>query len=200
MEKSKLRISMLSERRSMRRGEVERAGNEIQRKIIESGIFATSKRIASYIPIGNEDATSEIHRAAYAEKKLVAAPFSDPSQCSYYFVPLELETELESGPDGVLQPVEAGAVDISEIDLVIVPGVAFSRRGERLGRGGAVYDRLLDATGATKIGLCYGFQIRADIPREPHDQSVDWIATEDEFFKVENEMKSTETKTRKLKG
>lgn len=185
MEKSELRTYMLSKRRAMSSIEVERAGIEIQRRVIESDMFAVAKHIASYIPIGNEVATSAIHQAAYAEEKIVVVPFIEQPPGEYCFAKLESESALQRGGDGALQPVGTEHADISSIDIMLVPGVAFSRAGARLGRGGAVYDSLLSSASAVKVGVCYGFQIEADIPCEPHDQSVDWIATEDEFFKVE---------------
>jgi 5-formyltetrahydrofolate cyclo-ligase len=66
------------------------------------------------------------------------------------------------------------------IDLVLVPGVAFSSRGERLGRGGGFYDRFLAMPGlrAKKVGVCFDLQIREELPTEAHDRAVDLVVTE----------------------
>jgi 5-formyltetrahydrofolate cyclo-ligase len=66
----------------------------------------------------------------------------------------------------------------TEIDFVVVPGVAFTRNGERLGRGGGYYDRLLTATTrAFKTGVCFDFQVLPQLPSEPHDIAVDRVLT-----------------------
>jgi 5-formyltetrahydrofolate cyclo-ligase len=66
------------------------------------------------------------------------------------------------------------------IDLFLVPGLAFTARGARLGRGGGYYDRLLPRRGpqSTAVGLCFALQVVEDMPREPHDQHVDAVITE----------------------
>lgn len=58
---------------------------------------------------------------------------------------------------------------------MVVPAVAYDRRGNRLGRGKGFYDRLLGSTRATKIGVAYEFQIVDEIPTEPHDVPMDII-------------------------
>jgi len=67
-----------------------------------------------------------------------------------------------------------------EIALILVPGLAFTRDGRRLGHGGGYYDRLLaqHRPHAIALGTCFDLQIVADIPCEPHDQRVDALVTE----------------------
>lgn len=67
-----------------------------------------------------------------------------------------------------------------QVDLFLVPGLAFTPRGVRLGRGAGFYDRLLPRRGPQRIalGICFARQIAADLPREPHDQTVDGVITE----------------------
>jgi 5-formyltetrahydrofolate cyclo-ligase len=90
--------------------------------------------------------------------------------------------ELLPGAFGVREPAPnlAHAVSPDEIDLILVPGVAFTADGARLGRGGGYYDRLLASLQGhiCKIGVCFDLQILAQLPIEPHDQHVDFLATE----------------------
>jgi 5-formyltetrahydrofolate cyclo-ligase len=75
---------------------------------------------------------------------------------------------------------QAHLVTPAEIKLMIVPGLAFTRDGHRLGRGGGFYDRylaLLPST-AVKIGVCFSVQIVPSLPAEPHDQHMNAIITE----------------------
>ena len=81
------------------------------------------------------------------------------------------ENDLRRGPMGIREPVEADIAAPEDVDLWIVPGLAFTRDGKRLGYGGGWYDRLMAgaAPGAARIAVAYGFQIVEDLPAEPHD-------------------------------
>ena len=90
--------------------------------------------------------------------------------------------DLRPGPWELREPFAdpALAIDPGSIDLILVPGVAFTRSGARLGRGGGYYDRLLSVlpAGTCKIGVCFDAQIVSELPLHPHDQHVDFVATE----------------------
>ena len=90
--------------------------------------------------------------------------------------------ELAPGAFGVREPLAKieHAIDPGMLDLILVPGVAFTRSGERLGRGGGFYDRLLASLPAhtCKIGVCFDSQVQPELPVEFHDQRVDFLATE----------------------
>ena len=81
------------------------------------------------------------------------------------------DAHLRKGPMGILEPVEAEIVSPKAVEVWLVPGLAFTRSGKRLGYGGGWYDRLLvDAPkGSVKIGIAHAFQVVDDLPREPHD-------------------------------
>jgi len=90
--------------------------------------------------------------------------------------------ELAPGAFGVREPLAKieHAVAPETLDLILVPGVAFTRSGERLGRGGGFYDRLLASLPGQvcKIGVCFDSQVQHELPVEAHDQRVDFLATE----------------------
>jgi len=70
-----------------------------------------------------------------------------------------------------------------EIDVVLIPAVAFDRQGRRVGYGGGYYDRFLpEIPRAARIGAAFACQIVAEIPPDPHDVPADWIVTEDELI------------------
>ena len=96
--------------------------------------------------------------------------------------------ELLPGAFGVREPAADLTCTVApdSLDLVLVPGVAFTRSGERLGRGGGFYDRLLASLPAhvCKIGTCFSAQLLDELPVEPHDQRVDFLATEDGLLPV----------------
>jgi 5-formyltetrahydrofolate cyclo-ligase len=93
----------------------------------------------------------------------------------------------QEGPYGIHEPHPGlPAVDPKELDVMIVPGVAFGRQGERLGMGGGYYDRFLARIPAVlKVVLAFDFQLLDELEQQQWDQPVDWIVTETE--EVRNE-------------
>lgn len=87
-------------------------------------------------------------------------------------------TRLHLGAFHIEEPEGDDVVDPDSMELIIVPAVAMDRRGNRLGRGKGFYDRLLQSTRATTIGVGYDFQLVAEIPVEPHDSPLDFVITE----------------------
>lgn len=88
------------------------------------------------------------------------------------------ESRLEIGSFHIEEPSGKDTHPIEEIEVVIVPGVAFDRKGKRLGRGKGFYDRLLQSAKVTKIGVGYDFQLVNELPSEEHDVPMDMIITE----------------------
>jgi 5-formyltetrahydrofolate cyclo-ligase len=88
-------------------------------------------------------------------------------------------TKLVPHRFGMLEPdASLATVDPSEVEMVLVPGVAFDRQGGRLGYGGGFYDRLLPLTGdAVRVGVTYDELVLDAVPMEPWDCRVDWLAT-----------------------
>ena len=81
------------------------------------------------------------------------------------------ENNLRHGPMGIREPIDADVVEPKTVSAWVIPGLAFTRGGKRLGYGGGWYDRFLASApkGAIKIGVAYPFQIVDDLPAEPHD-------------------------------
>ena len=91
------------------------------------------------------------------------------------------EEDLVPGPFGILQPrTGAAPVDPQELSVVLVPAIAYDRRGYRLGYGGGYYDRFLPRLGraAVTAGLVYDALLLAELPAEGHDRPVQWVLTE----------------------
>lgn len=86
-------------------------------------------------------------------------------------------SRLSLGAFQIEEPQGDDVADISEIEMVVVPAVAYDRKGNRVGRGKGYYDRLLASTKATKVGVAYDFQLVDEIDAEPHDVKVDIIIT-----------------------
>ncbi|GHU91770.1 hypothetical protein AGMMS49925_07800 [Deltaproteobacteria bacterium] len=108
------------------------------------------------------------------------------------FVPCSGPGQLRPGPFGLREPLDSlpgfNAADVGKTfapDLLIAPGVAFDKRGSRLGCGGGFYDRFLHKNlVCPRMGLCFEFQLVESLPVEKWDQSVQYICTEERFFDV----------------
>lgn len=86
--------------------------------------------------------------------------------------------QMHLGAFGIEEPDGEDTVDISDIDLIIVPAVAYDRKCNRVGRGKGYYDRLLSRSRATTIGVCFAFQLFDDVEAEEHDIPVHFVVAD----------------------
>ena len=96
-------------------------------------------------------------------------------------------TRMHLGAFHIEEPDGEDMADVSDMDIVIVPAVAYDSYGRRVGRGKGYYDRLLANVKAVTIGVAYDFQLLDEddcIEDEPHDVSVDYVITPTRFIKV----------------
>lgn len=151
-EKAALRKAILEQLRAMISDEHSARSTKICDRIMASEAWRKSERVLLFSPMRSEPDIATLHAMAVALAKQVAVV---PSSAR-----VEEELELPFVPD-----------------LVLVPGLAFSDAGRRLGRGGGFYDRLLAgrAKDAVKIGVCFEFQLREQLPHERHDALVDVV-------------------------
>ncbi len=91
---------------------------------------------------------------------------------------------IETPPFGIKEPVGKAIFDFSLIDLIIVPGVAFDKQGNRLGRGKGYYDRFLPKTNSIKIGICFDFQLFDNIPCSSSDIKMDYVVSETKIIVI----------------
>jgi 5-formyltetrahydrofolate cyclo-ligase len=104
---------------------------------------------------------------------------------SYFdFYPVTDLKNLKLGPFGIQEPTSPKAADWEEMDLVLVPGLAFDRKGNRLGFGKGFYDRVLPhlKKSCLVVGLGYSFQLVDQVPVGTHDAPVKFVLCENGFF------------------
>lgn len=94
------------------------------------------------------------------------------------------ETRLELGSFQIEEPTGDNIADVDDIELMIIPAVAFDRKRNRLGRGKGFYDRLLASSRATKIGVGYEFQLLDELPAEEHDVPMDIVITQKTIIRM----------------
>jgi 5-formyltetrahydrofolate cyclo-ligase len=139
-----------------------------------------ARTVALYAPLNTEVDPGEIARRLTVAGARVAWPRVQPSGRILAFATCD-SAALVRGPLGALEPpVSARAVELQELDAVLMPGVAFSVDGLRLGRGGGYYDATLKQVPprALRIGLGFDVQVVPALPREPHDVPLDLVVTE----------------------
>ena len=98
-------------------------------------------------------------------------------------------TRLQYRSFHIEEPTGDDIEDIDNIELIIVPGIAYDNRGNRVGRGKGYYDRLLNRTKATKIGIGYDFQLVDEIDSEPHDITMDIVITDSRIINIKSRNK-----------
>lgn len=138
-------------------------------------IFKGAKTILLYHALKDEVQTAAFINK-WREKKTILLPVVEGD-----FLKLKIYNDKDSlsiGAYGIEEPSGKDFTDYNSIDLAIIPGMSFDKKGNRLGRGKGYYDRLLPNIDAYKIGLCYQFQISEYIPTETHDKLMDAILTE----------------------
>ncbi len=181
--KNRIRKEMKEKRKSMSQAEVDEKSGLAQKIFIESEQYKKAKSVMLYIPLGNEINTSVIISDAFASGKNVLVPITDSETFEISAYKITENTEFEKGTFSVKEPKEKVRFDKSEIDVVLVPGVAFDRAGGRVGFGKGCYDKFLKHIKAIKIGFCYDFQLIDYIETDNNDINMDYIITEKEFLR-----------------
>jgi len=181
--KSQLRKRMLAKAASLTEDEAIRRSKNAEIRLSKLSLYKEAKTIVFYYPIKGELDLRRMLRKALVKKK-VCLPFTDLAnkRLRIYHVQ-DLDRDLAKGTFGIKEPrgEKIKEVDVREIDLVIVPGLAFDRQKNRLGRGGGFYDRFLKEIpdSAKKIGAAFDFQVTESLPVNlSQDQKVDLIVTD----------------------
>ena len=143
-------------------------------------IWSRSEVVHAYLGVlPGEVRTTALVEQALRERKRVLCPRVRPHGQLDHRELLDT-SHLRKTSFGLLEPDAelAPPADPADAALIVVPGVAFTADGERLGMGGGYYDRFLVQTQAFRLGLAFEMQIQTALPQRPHDQRVDMIVTE----------------------
>ncbi len=143
--------------------------------LLEHACFQDSERIFLYIGVRNEIDTRKMIETAVEQGKIVALPVSGPRGEMEFF---RYDGNLTTGRLGIPEPTSGELLVPTEHDLLIVPGLAFDRRGYRLGQGGGYYDRYMARYPCRTVGLCREQFLLSEIPIAWNDLPVDIVITE----------------------
>lgn len=182
--KVELRQRILKRRQLLTSQQVEILSTKITSRITALNELKDRRLFAIYLAVHNEVETNSIIDHLLKNGKDVYLPTFDQKTKDYKLSKFSTWQNLVKGPYGILQPNDAESISPLSIDVALIPGVAFSKSGVRLGYGKGVYDRLFHNATALKIGLAYLFQITDEIPKEEHDLLMDIVVTEDRILRL----------------
>lgn len=195
MNKEKIREQILSKRHVLSKTDTAAKSKKIFHKLIAVSEFKKAKIVMFYVSKDNEVSTLQAIDHALKNKQTVCVPKIDAvNHLLHPVVIRDPSTDLKKGHFGVHEPVfDIGKlVPIHNIDLIIVPGIAFDMRGHRLGWGKGYYDRFLEkAEKIHKIGLAFEFQVVPLLPKDKHDVPVDKVVTEKRMIEAIKDWRKT---------
>ncbi len=172
--KAKIRSKILLKVLTQREEDRKQKSAAISKKLFRLKAFKRAKTVMFYIAFGGEVDTTEMLKVAIKLGKKVTVPVCDKNNRLIGPCLLEEGAHLKKGPYGVKEPVNRICFRLDQLDLVLVPGVAFDKKGNRLGRGKGFYDRMLSklACEIPTIGVAFDFQVLPCVPACSHDVSV----------------------------
>lgn len=179
LEKKLLRQQIREKLRSLSKEEKLRESIEVQKRLIGHPIWKNSKSVLLYASMDSEIDTWALIEKGLQENKIIGLPFYF-KMCDIYKprIVRDIKRDLKIGRLGIKEPSENCAeMPVEEFELIIVPGLAFSMSGYRLGRGKGYYDKLLMRATGIKCGICFECQFVMELPVENHDVKMNYVIT-----------------------
>lgn len=180
MDKKSNRQKMSSQLQQMDRMTYEQFSYMIGNGLIETDEWKKSKTIGLTVSRFPEVDTWQLIRRGWKQGKRIVVPRCIPSTKGMCFRKISAFTQLESSFFGLFEPIESQTEEVhkDEIDLLIVPGLIYSRDGYRTGFGGGYYDRFLANYKGKTLSIAFSKQLAEHVPVEGHDIPVGKIITE----------------------
>ena len=174
-----MRLLLLAQSREER----DQRSRRIQQKLFEHAAFRKAGIVCFYVALPMEVNTHPMIEEALKMGKKVLVPLADLENKELKLYEIrDLAVDLAPGALGILEPLrdKTRQADVKEAECIIVPGLAFSATGARLGRGAGFYDRFLSKLSAStpKIALAFSFQVLPKIPQETHDHVINLVLTD----------------------
>ena len=188
--KEKLRKKMIKKRKNTFQNNGLEKSKKIKRKILSLNEIQEAENIMIYVSYRSEVNTDDLIISLLHNNKNVFAPYCIKEEKKMEIVKInDPNKDLKKDSYGIKEPVKSlrnNKKDPKILDAVIVPAVAFSKKGYRIGYGGGYYDRFLPRLNdqAISIGINYNEMIFNSVPTEDHDLAVDLLVTDQEIFKI----------------
>ena len=156
--------------------------------LVENPIWKNSSGVLTFAPLAKEPDLSALMQEGHHLQKVIALLRTSSKSAGYEPCLISNWTrDLQPGAFGILEPNgKCELAQWNQLDLALIPGVAFDQFGRRLGKGKGFYDRVLVPFNGLKIGVCFDEQIIEPslIPMESHDIHMDWILTPSMLMEV----------------
>jgi 5-formyltetrahydrofolate cyclo-ligase len=159
----------------------------ILKKLIDNKSYKDSLVLFTFVSFGSEVDTHKIISCALNDGKIVYAPKIKSKDKGIEIFRINTLSDLKPGYFNILEPLENCPVgNIKDIDLILMPGIAFDRNGGRIGYGARFYDRFLTNINSdvTKLALAYQFQVLDEVPITEFDVKIDGIISNKELITV----------------
>ena len=185
MEKSKqqIREEILIKRKKLTNKERNLFSKTICKTLEQTTIFQNAKCIAFYYATPDEVQTIACIEKRYTQKKIVLPIVKGENLAFYEY---KGKNQIKKGSFDIMEPIientDEQAILPENIDIFIVPGMAFDQHCNRIGHGKGFYDRLLSEMQKPKIGLCFSCQLLDNIPTKKHDIKMSMVITEEKIF------------------
>ena len=186
VEKKSIRKNILARRNALAAEQIKSMSESICARFTGLDEVRDCSAMMIFLSFGSEVNTDHIIEWVWQQKKRVLAPLCKPETRELAIFPIETFNDVEPGYFGIREPKKdlLKPASKAEIDLVVVPAVAFDRKGRRVGYGGGYYDRFLAGMNVPKIGLAFSCQIIHEAPEDRYDLPVDGIVSEKEYIKT----------------
>jgi 5-formyltetrahydrofolate cyclo-ligase len=174
MNKLELRQQIRTQKRQMTPEAIDKKSQKLLQQFLATDLYRNAATLYGYMSYNQEVRTLPILEQALRDGKRVAVPkcYGDEMR----FIYLDDLTQVEKGYAGIPEPIADGPVADDETALVLMPGLAFTEDGQRIGYGGGFYDRFLSREpNHPTAALCFDFQMVAEIPTEEFDIPVDLV-------------------------
>lgn len=174
MDKKALRAQIRGLKRAMTEEQIVTKSERLGELFAQSQLYKNAKTIYGYLPYNQEVRTVAMLEQAIRDGKRVAVPkcYGDTMK----FIYMDDLSKVESGYAGIPEPIADDPVADDKTALVLMPGMAFTEKGDRMGYGGGFYDKFLAAEPEhPTLALCYDFQMVESLPTEEYDIPVDCV-------------------------
>lgn len=190
MEKTEIRRQILSKRNALDHMQLASYGKNLAEQLTKHSLFKSARNIASYLPFGKEMPTDSIHtESAHFRKKLFVPKIIKGRLNQMLFCEIHQNSRYRYNSFGIKEPVSNNLKHARQMDLILMPLVAFDKKGNRLGMGGGYYDRALSFRKNRTVwrkpvllGLAYDFQQVPELPSQTWDIPLDGIVTNSQFI------------------
>ena len=174
MDKKVLRREIREKKRAMTEEEIVDRSEKLGQLFVQSEAYRKAKTVYGYLPYNQEVRTVPMLAQALRDGKRVAVPkiYGDTMKFLY----LDDLSKVEKNDMGIPEPIADTPVAEDKTALVLMPGLAFTKQGDRMGYGGGFYDRFLaEEPDHPTLALCYEFQMVDSLPTEEFDIPVDTV-------------------------